>query len=153
MAGELLAALNQLKTDVAAISGVQRTQLGQAVDALPEATMDECVAFVSLRSGGPENEALTSTTERHLVHLRFYWLLIPSTVETVERSVATMWDLIMTKFFGSDADRNLTETSTIALVGGELGDLGYEALFERIGNKLHRVLIVPIEIILNTHSV
>lgn len=153
MANELKDALDQLKTDVDAISTTQRVQLGPILTALPEADQSNCVVSITLRAGYPDNDTYTATSEHHQIELRFYWLLTPPNVEIVEQNVATMWDLVMTKFFGGDADRNLTEKCTLALVGGTETPRPYQCGYEVISNKLHRVLIVPVEIILDTHSV
>lgn len=153
MADELKNALDQIKTDVAALTNVQRAQLGQPLDALPEATAEKAVAAVYMVSGQPQNNTYTATTESHRVDVRFYWLLTPANVEVVEQSMASMWDVMMTKFFGSDADRNLSEKATVALVGGTSGNLPYQAGYESIGDKAHRTLIVPVEVVLDTHSV
>lgn len=153
MAGELLAALNQLETDVAAISNVQTTQLGQLMSAANEATKDKCVASIYMMNGAPLNDALTSTKEYHIVHMRFYWLISPMNVEVAEQSMATMWDLLMEKFFDDDGDRNLTETCTIGLISGDDGVAPYQTGYEMIDGKQHRILDVPFEIILDTHEV
>ena len=82
-----------------------------------------------------------------------YWLLTTTNVEVIEQNIATTWDQIMTKFIGTDADRNLTEKCTLALVGTDDGTEPYRCGYEVIGGKNHRVMIVPIEVKLNTHSV
>jgi hypothetical protein len=153
MANELKNALDQIKTDVAAITGVQRAMLGQPLDALPDATQTKCVAAIYMTSGAPLNDTYTATEEQHIFEMRFYWLLQKLNVEVVEQSMASMWDLILEKFFDSDADRNLSEKVTCALVGGDGGRYRYRAGYEEIGGKWHRVLIVPLEIVINTHSV
>ena len=152
MGGELLAALNQLETDVAAITNVQRAQLGQLLSSANEATKDKCVASVYMMAGAPRNDTLTSTSEYHIVHLRFYWLVTPMNVEVVEQSMATMWDLVMEKFFDGDGDRNLTEKCTIGLISGEDGIDPYQTAYEDIDGKTHRIMIVPFEIILDVHA-
>lgn len=153
MANELLAALDELKAQVAAITGVQRAQLGQPLTALPDATHDKAVACVYLMTSTPLNDAYSSTSETHRAEMRFYWLLTPSNVELVEQSAARMWDRLMTKFFGTDADRNLSETATLALVGSEDGNTPCQYGYEAIGDKQFRVLIAPVVIILDTHAV
>ncbi len=153
MAAELLAALNQLKTDVAAISNVQRAQLGQLLSAANEATKDKCVASVYMVGGAPKNTEYTSTSEYHIVHIRLYWLITPLSAEVAEQSMATMWDLIMEKLFDDDGDRNLTETCTLGLVAGEDGTEPYECAYEMIDGKQHRIMIIPFEILLDTHEV
>lgn len=153
MAAELKNALDQLETDVASLANVQRAQLGQLMNAAAEATESKCVACVYMVSGSPDNDTFTATTERHRVEVAFYWPLNAHNVELVEQNVATMWDVAMTKFFGSDADRNLTEKATLAMVAGEDGNEPYNAGYVEIGGKLHRVLTIPVQVVLNTHSV
>lgn len=153
MADELKDILVQLKTDVAAVTNVNRAILGQPMDALAEATYAKPIAAVYMTSGAPLNDTYAATQERHRIEMRFYWLLTPMNSEKVELNMASMWDLLMEKFFDSDGDRNLSENCTIALIGGETGNQAYQAAYERIGGKMHRILIVPIEVILHTHSV
>ncbi len=153
MADELKGAIDQLKTDVAAITGVQRAQLGQLLSSANEATKDKCVAAIYMMAGAPRNDALTSTSEYHIVHIRMYWLITPMNVEVVEQSMASMWDLLMEKLFDDDGDRNLTETCTLGMISGEDGIDPYECAYEVIDGKQHRIMIVPFEIILDTHEV
>lgn len=153
MAGELYAALAQIKVDVAAITGVQVAHLGQALTAIANATATKAEAAVYVTRGGPMSDTYKSTTEVHVVEVKFYWLLTPANVEVVEQATAEMWDLVMAKFFGSDPDRNLSEKCTIALVAGENGREQYMAGYEEVGGKIHRVLIVPIEVTLDTHAI
>ena len=153
MAAELYNALAQVKTDMATLTNVQYVQLGQLMSAATEATESKCVACVYMVSGSPDNDNYTSTSEHHRVEAAFYWPLNAHNVELVEQNMATMWDVAMTKFFGSDADRNLTEKATLALVGSEGGNEPYRAGFVEIGGVLHRVLTIPVQIILDTHSV
>lgn len=153
MAGELKNALDQIKADVATLANVQRATLGQPLTAIPETTESKCTAAVYMMSGGPLNDAYASTSEKHRIEIRFYWLLTPGNVEIVEQSMATMWDVVMTKFFGSDADRNLSDKVTLAQVGGEGGRDPYATGYESISERLHRVLIVAVEVTLDTHSV
>jgi len=154
MADELNAAITQVKTDVATLtSNVNKVSLGQPMTALPSATHNKAEAFVYMVSGKPLNDTLTSTSEKHRVDIRFYWLLQEPNKEVVEQEMAQLWDVLMTKFFGDDADRNLTEKCTLCLIGDETGGSGYVCGYEMIGGKLHRVLVVPCEIILDTHGV
>ena len=153
MADEFLAALNQLETDVASISGVQRTQLGQLLSAANEATKDKCVVAIFMVGGAPTHNAYSSTGEYHLVHIRFYWMVTPLTVQVAEQSMATMWDRLMEVLFDDDGDRNLTETCTLGLVSGEDGISPYECGYEIIDGKQHRILEVPFEILMDTHEV
>lgn len=153
MANELLNALNELKTQAAAITGVQRAQLGQSLTALPDATHDKAVACVYMATSTPANDTYTATSENHRAEIRFYWILTPGNVELVEQAAATMWDRVMTKFFGADADRNLSDLVTLALAGNQEGTAPCTYGYEIIGDKTHRILIVPIEIILDTHAV
>lgn len=153
MANELKAALDQVKVDMATLTNVQRVQLGQPMSSLSEATQGKCVACVYLMNGSADNDTYKATSEHHKLEMSFYWPLSPENVEVVEQNMATMWDVIMVKFFGADADRNLTETATIALVSGEDGGQPYSAGYQDVAGKLHRVMSVPLEIILDTHSV
>ena len=153
MAAELKGALDQVKTDIAAVTNVQSVTLGPILDAIPEAQAEAASVSITLTNGRPLNDALTSTSEAHRIGVRMYWLLQPITVELVEQNLATMWDLVMTKFFGSDADRNLSENCTLALVGTKDGSEPYRCGYEVIGGKQHRVMIIPIEVLLDTHSV
>lgn len=154
MADELKNALDQIKTDVASISGVQRVELGPIIDSMPDTSSSQCVVSVSMISGVAENETYTATTERHNIQLRFHWVLMPDNKETVEQSMASMWDLLMTKFFGDDADRNLTEKATLYLIGSSNGSSEYKAGYLQIGKGTwYRILDVPSELVLNTHSV
>lgn len=153
MADELKDALDQIKADIVAVSGVERAQLGPILDALPETSHNTCVASVTMASGIPHNDTYTATRETHHVQLRLYWRLMPMNVEVVEQSMASMWDLIMIKFFGGDADRNLSENCTLALVGSADGGEPYLCGYETINGVQHRVLVMTCEVILNTHSV
>lgn len=153
MADELSNALDQLITDLETITNIQRAQLGQMLESMPEATHSKCVAAVYMMRGRPDNSTYTSTTEYHEIEVKLYWQLQPINVEVVESAVASMWDLLMTKFFGDDADRNLSDKTTIALISGTDGTVPYQVGYEEIGGKLHRVMIVPFEIVLDTHSV
>src|SRR3990170_4144397 len=107
MANELKNTLDQIKTDLGTITGIQRVQLGQLVTAIPEATLDKCYGCVYMRQGKIDYHTFTAAREIHLMEMRFYWLLQAATVEKVEQSMATMWDRLMTEFFGDDGDRNL----------------------------------------------
>lgn len=153
MANELKNALDQIKTDVGVLTNVQRAMLGQTLDALSDATGSKCVACIYMLNGGPLNDTFASTSERHSVHLRFYWLLNPSYVEQVEQNMATMWDVVMTQFFGSDADRNLSEKASVALIGGIDGGQPYVCGYEEVSGKLHRIMDIPVELELHTHSI
>ena len=153
MASELKNALAQVKTDVDTVTTTNRVQLGLVLTALPETSEANCVVSVTMRSGQPNNDTFTATSEKHQILMRAYWLLIAANVEIVEQNMAIFWDALMTKFFGADGDRNLSEKATIALVGGIEGNQPYECGYETIGGKLHRVMIIPLELILDTHSV
>ena len=151
MANELKNAMDELKTQVDAITDVQKASLGQPLTALPSSSHNKCEAFIYLLSGARGSTTYSTDTEEHRVEVRFYWLLTPINSQVVEQSASTMWDRVMTKFHGDDADRNLTETATLAEVGG--GGQIYNAGFQEIGGKLHRLLTVPFEITLDTHGV
>ena len=153
MADELKAVLDQLKTDIDAITGSNKVQLGQLLTAIPEATHDKFVAAISMRQGVPSNDTYTATSESHLIDVRVYFRIKPELVEKVEQAVASVWDLFMEKFFDGDGNRNLSSTCTVCLIGGEEGTQFYQCGYELVGGKLHRVLIFTFEVILDTHEV
>jgi hypothetical protein len=154
MANELKLAVDQLKSTLANdVANVNRVTLGQPLTAIPNTAHNACEVFLYLVSGASTNNTFTDTTESHRVDARFYWLLSPQNSEVVEQNMLSMWDLVMTVFYGDDADRNLTETCTLSLVNGENGQFLYEAGYATLSKKLHRVLTIPFGIILDTHSV
>lgn len=153
MADELKNALDQLKTDIDSISNTNRVQLGPILDALPDTTQVEAVVAITLVKGMPHHDTYTATTDLHMVQMRWHWLLTPINVEVVEQNMASQWDLMMVKFHGADADRNLSEKATLFLLGDEEGTQGYECGYEDLGGKLHRVMVVMGQLILDTHSV
>lgn len=153
MANELKNALDQLKTDCGTLANVQRVQFGQPLNSLADATATKSVVAIFLTTGGPLNGTYTATSEKHLAIMRFHWLLTPGMEDTVEQSMMTAWDVIMTKFFGADADRNLSDKVTLGLVAGEDGSQRYTCGYTDIGGKWHRIMDIPFEIILDTHAV
>lgn len=148
MANEFLAALLRIKADAAAITGVQRAQLGQPLTALPEATQSAPVACVFCRDGVQDsNDAYTMAHSSHIVELRFYWLLTPANVEIVEQSLATFIDRVATKY---NTDLNLGNTVTVALLSGENEAERYTCGYSLVADKLHRILSWPLLVELDT---
>jgi len=153
MADELLTALRQVKAEVGKVLDVQSARLGQPMKALSAATADKPMAFIYLVSGVSDNGTYSASTDTHRIEIRFYWPLANDTMaEVVEEALARTWDRVMTKFFDDDGDRNLNDTVTLALIGGEDGNQPYTCGYEVIGEVLHRILIVPVGVTVDAHS-